>query len=32
MFRVAVDMQEWVSFALLSSYKKIRTAVNNKYL
>jgi hypothetical protein len=27
-FRVAMDMQQWVSFPLLLSYKIFRTAVN----
>jgi two-component SAPR family response regulator len=26
---VAMEKQKWVPFALLSSYKKFRTAVNN---
>jgi hypothetical protein len=28
-FSVVMKMQQWVSFALLSSYKIFRTAVNN---
>jgi len=31
-FNVAMEMQQWVTFALLSSYKIFRVAVNsNKY-
>jgi hypothetical protein len=30
-FPITTEMQQWVSFALLSSYKIFRTAVNNKY-